>query len=125
MRSIITFGLMGMLSTVVHVLSGLLAHYRAGLSPFNANIVAYCAGFLVSYFGHRNFTFRSPGRISRSMPRFLAIALAGLLMSQAIVWLVVSMAGLAYWFALAVIVMTVPPATYVLGRIWAFSDGDF
>ncbi len=125
MRSIITFGLMGGLSTVVHVLTGLLAHYQAGLSPFNANIVAYCAGFLVSYFGHRHFTFRSPGRISRSMPRFLVIALAGLVMSQAIVYLVVTMGGLAYWFALAVVVATVPPATYVLGRIWAFNDGDF
>lgn len=125
MRSIFVFCIMGGLTTVVHVIVGLIAYHSFGLSPFNANLVAFTAGFFVSYFGHRSYTFRSSGLISRSMPRFFTIALTSLFLNQAIVYIVVNMIGKPYWVALCGMVAVVPTFTYIMGRFWAFDDGDF
>jgi len=125
MRSIVTFIVMGGITTVVHVIVGLIAFHFGGLSAFNANLVAFSCGFFVSYFGHRSYTFRSRARVSRSMPRFLAISGVSLVLNQAIVYGVVTVLGQPYWAALAVMVAVVPTFTYVFGRVWAFSDGDF
>lgn len=125
MRSLIYFFGIGGITTFVHVVIGLIAHHGAGLAPFNANLVAFCFGFFMSYFGHRTYTFRSPGRMSRSMPRFFVIAAASLALNQIIVHGVVTMLGHPYWLALAVMVAIVPAFTYLLGRLWAFNDGEF
>jgi putative flippase GtrA len=124
MRSIVAFVFVGGLTTGVHVAVGLICNQWFGLSPFNANLVAFAFGFFVSYFGHRSVTFRSRGRVSRSMPRFFAIAATNLFLNQAIVYSVVNILHRPYWLALAVMVLVVPAFTYVLSRIWAFDDGD-
>jgi putative flippase GtrA len=125
MRSLIVFVGVGGFTTIVHVQVGLIVHHLFGLEPFNANLVAFCVGFFVSYYGHRTYTFRSPGRVSRSMPRFFVIAATSLALNQIIVYGVVNVLGQPYWQALAVMVAVVPTFTYVLGRLWAFSDGRF
>ncbi len=107
------------------MLTGLLMHHHLGMTTFNASIVAYVAGFFVSYFGHRNYTFRSPGQLSRSMPRFLVVSALGLVFCQVIVYLLVDRIGVEYWIALLVMVVTVPASTYLLSRAWAFNDGAF
>ena len=125
MRSIIVFCLTGGITTVVHITVGLTVHRYLGIDPFNANLIAFCFGFMVSYFGHRHFTFRSPGRVRRSMPRFFVIAAVSLVLNQLIVFTFVNLLGYSYNVALAVMVVVVPTFTYLGGRLWAFSDGDF
>lgn len=124
MRSIVVFGAMGGLTTVIHIAVGLLVHHVFGLSAFMANLVAFCVGFFVSYFGHRSFTFRSTAKVARSMPRFFVIAATSLILNQLIVYLTVNVAEQPYWAALAIMVAVVPTFTYVLARVWAFDDAD-
>ena len=125
MRSVVVFCIMGGLTTIVHIIVGLVAHHSWGLAPFNANLVAFSAGFFVSYFGHRSVTFRSTGRVSRSMPRFFLIAATSLFLNQVIVYSIVNVMAQPYWLALCVMVAVVPAFTYILSRLWAFNDGDF
>ncbi|WP_424831814.1 GtrA family protein [Ruegeria sp.] len=124
-RSVVTFVVTGGIVTAVHVAVGLMAHHFAGLDPFNANLVAYSVAFFVSYFGHRNYSFRSPGRIQTSMPKFFVISVINLFLNQIIVFTVSDMLGQPYWASLAVMIAIVPTFTYVMSKIWAFSDGDF
>ncbi|MCB2092883.1 MAG: GtrA family protein [Rhodobacteraceae bacterium] len=125
MRSIVAFGVTGGISTVMCVLVGLFSYRIIGLAPFNANLVGFSVGFFISYYGHRTFSFRSEGKVSRSMPRFFVIAATNLVLSQAIVFTIVNVIGRPYWQALAIMVTIVPAFTYVMGRMWAFNDGKF
>ncbi len=124
-RSVVTFVVTGGVVTGVHIAVGLLAHHLGGLEPFTANLVAYSVAFFVSYFGHRNYSFRSPGRIQRSMPKFFVISAINLVLNQIIVFTVSDVLGQPYWASLAVMVAIVPTFTYVMSKAWAFSDGDF
>ncbi|MGR3762387.1 GtrA family protein (plasmid) [Roseobacteraceae bacterium NS-SX3] len=124
-RSIAVFIVTGGVTTVVHVLAGLAAHYLLGLDAFNANLVAFAVAFFVSYFGHKNFSFRSPGRVRRSMPRFFVVSVTNLFLNQFIVYSLSTAGGHPYWLSLAVMVAVVPAFTYILSRVWVFSDGDF
>lgn len=125
LRSIFMFLMMGGLTTVVHVTVGLIAHYQGGLTAFNANIVAFFAGFTVSYFGHRRYSFRSRGPIGRSMPRFFVIQATSFVINQVVIYVAVNVWGYPYPLALIAMICVVMPTTYILGRLWAFSDGDF
>lgn len=125
MRSALVFVVIGALTTIVHIIVGLIVHHVLHVDAFNANLAAFCVGFFVSYFGHRTYTFRSEARISYSMPRFFCISLMSLFLNQAIVFVMVNTLHYPYWMALGVMVAVVPAFTYVLGRLWAFSDGRF
>lgn len=125
MRSLITFGFAGGFVTLVHIAVGLFLHNVLGISAFNANLMAFCVGFFLSYYMHRTYTFRSKAKVSRSMPRFFVIAAISLVLNQLSVYGVVNIAGQPYYLALATMIVVVGIFTYVMGRIWAFSDGEF
>ncbi|RZW11795.1 MAG: GtrA family protein, partial [Rhodobacteraceae bacterium] len=92
------------------------------MTPFSANIFAFLSAFLVSYFGHSRFTYKSTAPASRSLPRFFAVASGGLFLNQAIVYLAVDVLGWQYITALVIVVSTVPVIIYFLGRVWAFRE---
>lgn len=125
MRSLFTFGVMGGFVTVVHVTLGLFMHHAVGLSAFWANFVAFCVGFFLSYFGHRRYSFRSRAAVSHSMPRFFVVAITSLVLNQGSVYVIVNMLGQPYIIALGVAILLVGGFGYMMGRLWAFSDGEF
>ena len=54
------------------------------------------------------------------LPRFVALALCGLAVNQAIVFAAVTMAGWNYRVALAIVLLVVPILTYLGNRQWVF-----
>lgn len=120
-RRLLTFGAVGVAASAVHAAVGITLVRGGLLAPFSANVIAFLTAFFVSYFGHRNWTFGSDSSHAGAMPKFFAVAVSGLAMNQAIVFVVVDLLGLRYELALAIVFLTVPPATYVLARFWAFA----
>ena len=53
------FGVVGVLAFVVTDAGTNLLHFRAGLGPLNANVIATVAAMAVSYAGNRYWTFRN------------------------------------------------------------------
>lgn len=125
MRSLVTFGFMGAFVTIVHIAVGLTLHHAIGLSAFTANLLAFCVGFFLSYYAHRTYTFRSKAQVSRSMPRFLVISLCSLFINQTSVVVLVDTLGQPYELALIVMAILVGGFGYIMGRLWAFNDGEF
>lgn len=119
--SLLGFALVGLSATGVHVAVGLILVWSGLFGAFFANVLAFSVAFMVSYFGHHRFSFRSTAQHRSAMPRFLAVAAFGLALNQAIVFGMVDLGHLRYELALVVIVGTVPAVTYVLSRIWAFA----
>ncbi|NOE20674.1 GtrA family protein [Ruegeria atlantica] len=121
LRSILSFGVVGILATVTHALVAIALIEICSLHPFSANAFGFVTGFMVSYFGHHRFSFQSEAGHRRAMPRFLAIAGLGLFLNQVIVYLMVNLGGVNYFLALCVIILTVPAITYLTSRRWAFA----
>ena len=120
-RQVFRFAMVGAAATLAHIVTALALHGGMGLSALWANFVAFCSAVLVSYFGHHGWTFAAKGHHGVSFPRFLSVALAGLALNQAIVYLMVELAGWPYGLALAVVVLVVPSLGFLLIRNWAFS----
>jgi putative flippase GtrA len=55
--------------------------------PYSANIIAYICGNVVSFIGHRFFTFHTAGNpeVFREYAKFLLITVLGLAISQLVV----------------------------------------
>ena len=113
------FGAVGVAATAVHVAIGMGLNAGAGIAPFWANLVAFSCAVGVSFLGQTRLTFPGSAAGRDAFARFTLVALAGLGLNQAIVWLVTSVLGRPYWLALAIIVATVPAATFVLLKFWA------
>lgn len=120
-NSLMAFGAVGVLATIVHFVVGLGIVGAGLMSPFNANILAFLTAFGVSYVGHRRFTYASTAPAARTLPRFFLVAVLGLGLNQVIVYLLVDVLGWSYLAALVVVVSLVPAVVYVIGR-WAFRD---
>ncbi len=116
------FGAVGAVSTFVH--GGVLAWLveSAGAHPTLANVAAFIAAFLTSYFGHYYVTFRSNRRHLESAPRYLAVALAGLTNNTAIFLLVVNALKIHYGFAFALAIVTTPLLVYALSQRFVYAD---
>lgn len=116
------FAVVGAAATIAHVSIAVLAAERLRTPVLLANALAFAAALLVSYSGNHAWTFRRSGRHGRHFPRFLLVALAGLAANQAIMFAVVTLAGLHYLFGLARVVLIVPSSSFVMSRRWAFTE---
>jgi putative flippase GtrA len=90
------------------------AHTR--VAPLHANLAAFCVAFLVSYLGHRYFTFKAPG----APVRFLAAALLGLLVNN-VVLVALLAAGLSDRLAIGVAALAAPGVVFLVSKFWVFS----
>ncbi len=114
------FLLVGVAATLTHLCVGLSLYYAFdwGLSALSANFVAFCVAYLVSYFGNATLAFPETRLGPASFFRFLAVSLASLGLNQALVFIVVELAGRPYWQALAVVLIAVPPLTFLAMKYW-------
>lgn len=113
------FGFVGLTATGVHVVTGLTLHNGLGIEPFWANLFAFCCALGVSFLGQTRLTFPDATADGHAFLRFVTVALTGLALNQAIVWVMTSALGSPYWLALAIIVLTVPWVTFALLKYWA------
>ncbi len=120
LRQAARFAVVGGTATATHLCVGLLLAETVGLEPLWANLWAFAAAVLVSYFGNLVWTFGMASEGLGRLPRFVALALCGLAANQAIVFIAVSLAGWNYRVALAIILLVVPVLTYLGSRQWVF-----
>lgn len=116
------FGLVGVLATLVHVAVFLLLVQSRAASPLQASVPAFAAALALSYTFNRSWTFSATGRHRRQLPRYASIAGLGLSMNLLIMYVVVDVLKWAYGAALALVVLSVPLATYFLNRRWTFRE---
>ena len=114
------FGIVGVAATVVHGASLYLFVEWALLNPVVANSCAFLIAVVVSYVGHYRWTFNATSAHMNTFTKFFILALSGFLLNALIMEVVTNVAGLHYFIGFAIIVLTVPVATFVIGRHWVF-----
>ena len=113
------FGFVGFVATVVHVATGLALHNGLGVAAFWANLLAFACAVGVNFLGQTRLTFPDASADAQAFLRFATVALTGLALNQAIVWVVTATLGRPYWVALTIIVLTVPWLTFAMLKLWA------
>jgi putative flippase GtrA len=76
-RKLPTFAAVGLVSTGTYVSLALLLG-KAGIGPIAASLLAYCCGMVLSYNGHRLFTFASSRPHREALPLFIGVNLFGI-----------------------------------------------
>jgi putative flippase GtrA len=120
LRQAVSFGLIGVTATLVHVLVALAARHLAHLPPLTASFTGYLAAVSVSYFGNTFLTFGAAPWRRDQIVRFGIMSLAGLAVGQGIIWLLVTRLGLPFWVGLAGMVAVVPASSFAAARLWVF-----
>lgn len=114
------FGIAGGAATVVHVAIGLGLHRGLALSPLWANGIAFAAAVVVNFAAQARLTFPEARAGGEAFLRFVAVALAGFALSQAIVAAVTGPLARPYWLALLLALAVVPALSFWAMRRWAF-----
>lgn len=117
------FGTVGGIATITHI--GLFAALieLVDMPPLGANGLAFSLAVFISFFGHSRWTFSKESR-RRALPNaflcFMIVALFGLGLNSAIVYLVIDLMAFHYIFAIMVMVSATPLILFTLNKLWAF-----
>lgn len=120
MSRFLKFVLVGLLATIVHVAIVFLLVEGTGAEPVLASLPAFLAALSVSYLLNRRWTFESAVPNFRSFPKYLLVAVGGLLLNAAIMYVTVHVAHGPYLLGLAVVVSVVPVLSFMFQRDWSF-----
>lgn len=115
------FGLVGLAATAVHLGIAQLALLLWGAAPWLANLIGFAAAFTVGLAGHQWFTFRGVAPLQRSVWRYGAIALAGLLATNIVLEGLRASGALSDAAALTIAILVVPAISFVASRFWGFA----
>lgn len=117
-----TFVLVGAVAASVHIAIVYILVDHLNFSPSIANVLAFACAFIVSFSGHRHLTFDANAHLTRSLARWLQVSVGAFAANQ-----ILYMAALHYfpqiWYllSLAMVTLIVAIASYVMGKVWAFS----
>ncbi|MCK5639212.1 MAG: GtrA family protein [Gammaproteobacteria bacterium] len=114
------FGVTGVLATATHTLVMVAFVEWLEVSPVFAVIPAFLAALLVSYVFNYRWTFKASAPHRIMLPRFLLVALNGLMLNLLIIYWVVDVANYWYGYGLILVVIIVPLITFALSKFWVF-----
>jgi len=119
---LIRFGITGTSATLVHFSMVILLVEIEHLYPLTANVYGFLCGFIVSFSGHRFWTFSETSRSTRaSLPRFFLIATINFSGNQTLYYLLLNKLHMHYTIALLLVLGFMAIITFFLSKLWAFS----
>lgn len=114
------FGVVGMVSTAVHIMIVWLLLVSTAFPPLVANTFAFLTAFGISFVGNYRWTFGSPGNMGRAIKRFLLISVSAFVMNTLLLAVLLS----GEWFSPVIAAIfsaaVVPLITFVASRFWGF-----
>ena len=120
LRQLFSFGVVGVAATLSHVGVAWLLIESVALNAYLANAFGACIAFLVSFLGNANFTFSTNRSFWSSARRYVWVSLLSLMLTS-IILVLTRHYGLSTIAYVAAVLVTVPPATFFLAKLWAFS----
>jgi putative flippase GtrA len=116
---VLRFGAIGGLNNLLSY-GAFVALTLAGMPPVFAVSITYATGMVVSYLANRSFTFRHSGSARRSVPRFIALNIAGYGLNVAILAVFVERIGGNPLVVQLVATVVVATGIYLGMRFWVF-----
>jgi len=114
------YSLVGAIGTAGHYVLLILLVQAGGANPVLASTAGALVGAIVNYLLNYRFTFASRRRHHESLPRFMAVAAAGMAVNAALLAALVDGFGVHYLAAQVVATLAVLGVTYLANRAWTF-----
>jgi putative flippase GtrA len=117
-RSLVKYGLIGILTVGVQAGIFLLLAELFRLSGLVSYVLAVITSLVVAYFGQSRWTFAA--RKSRSVTKYGVVVLISFALGSVGTWVIVDWAGLSPFFALPLMVFVIPFLSFLMLRAWVF-----
>lgn len=96
---------------------------QAGMaSVITASTTGFVISAIANYAMNRRFTFRTDAAHTQAFPRFLTVALIGLAINAALIWLLNSELGAHYLVAQLMATIVTLAWNFSLNRLWTFGN---
>jgi putative flippase GtrA len=119
---LLRFAAIGLGATILYAILALLFESALTVDAVTASVLAYGLAAAFSYFGHKLFTFASAGDHQKEAPRFIATALAGLVIAAATPTIFTHMLALPSWIAVGATCVVIPLANLLVLEKWVFAN---
>lgn len=126
-REIITavrFGLVGFLSTTVHIAIVWHLLALASVGPMLANTLAFLTAFCISFAGNYLWTFRSQGSPRRAIFRFFVIAVSAFVVNTLVLAFLVHKSWFSPVVSAVLSASLVPVISFFASRLWGFESDN-
>lgn len=114
------YALVGAVGTAAHYVVLIVLVQGAGVGPVPGSTAGAFVGAIVNYVLNHRYTFASRKLHTHALPRFAAIACAGMIANAALLAILVNGFGVFYLVAQVVATLAVLGLTYVTNRAWTF-----
>ncbi len=115
------FGITGAFATLTHFTVVIILVEIKKLHPLTANLFGFMCGFLVSFSGHRFWTFsKTVQSIQISLLRFFLVAVISFIGNQSFYYLLLIQLHVPYIIALIVVLSSMAFVTFLFSKGWAF-----
>lgn len=115
------YAVVGVATTGVHFATLAVAVELLRIDPVPASAIAFTCAVAFSYVGNRNWAFSSTRRHREALPRFVVVALTGLMWNVVLMFVGTRMLDLWYMIPQVALLVIVPISNYVLNRFWTFA----
>ncbi|KAA8785650.1 GtrA family protein [Paenibacillus amylolyticus] len=118
---IFSFGLIGVLGTIIHTGSLLLLVEFYHYNPLVSSAIGFTLSLIVSYFLNIKFTFNTRN-VKSSFIRYSYVSLAGLLINLTILFIFQYYIGGQYMIGQFIAIIIVPFFNFVSNKYWTFKS---
>jgi putative flippase GtrA len=115
------FALVGATATLTTYLVLILLVEIWHMNVIVASVLGYIAGIAVNYKLNYGFTFRSERQHRIVIPKFIFVALIGLLLNTGLMFVAVNWVGIHYVLAQLAAVAVVLIWSFTINRLWVFT----
>jgi putative flippase GtrA len=120
-RQLVLFAGVGCFATFAHVCTAWSLMQFSPLDPYLANLAGACLGYGVSFIGNAWLTFGVRQRLGYYAGRYLLVSLISLVLTTLELGIVTRLGLSNHAYAL-VVLLTVPPATFLVAKFWVFAE---
>jgi len=114
------FGVVGFSASIVNFVIVIFLVELFNMYPLLANLFAFFTAFIVSYVGHRYWTFaHKDHRFIKCMPKFFLTALLTLTVSEGLYYITLRY-KVSYEIGLLFVIGIVACLSFTLSKFWAF-----
>jgi putative flippase GtrA len=115
------FAIIGILAALVNFIALVALVSLGHIQPLLGNVIAFLIAFQVSYHGHKRWTFSNKeSKHRKAMTKFFIVAGISFLLNEGLFALLLKETHLYYPVALLLVLIIVPPITFVFSKVWAF-----
>lgn len=119
-QQIVRFGAVGCCATLTHIGVAWSLMEFSPLSQYLANFAGAALAYLVSFLGNAAFTFGVRDRLGYYAVRYLFVSACSLFLTSAELTAVHRLDLPTFAYA-GIVLLTVPPATFLFAKLWAFA----